>query len=109
VEDDSYEQPPEPPRLHGKGPAKEKTRYKPRPRKSHQAPYIQQSRAATRTPPKHKQGVAATFAPKHLLDLFPLSHLTSGTSTLLSTLESPDRSLVLQSTCTGTIPRMLLQ
>jgi hypothetical protein len=64
VEDETYEQPPEPPRRHGKGPAKEKTCYKPHPKKSHQAPYIQQSRAATHTPPKHKQGVAAHIFPK---------------------------------------------
>jgi hypothetical protein len=38
VEDDTYEQPPEPPRRHGKGPTKEKTCYKPHPKKSHQAP-----------------------------------------------------------------------
>jgi hypothetical protein len=44
VEDHTYEQPPEPPCRHGKGSAKEKTRYKPHPKKSHQAPYIQQSR-----------------------------------------------------------------
>jgi hypothetical protein len=54
-EDDTYEQPPEPPRRHGKGPSKEKPRYKPHPKKSHQAPYMQQSCAATRIPPKHKQ------------------------------------------------------
>jgi hypothetical protein len=64
VEDDTYEQPPEPPRRHGKGAAKEKTRYKGHPKRSHQAPYIQQSRAATRIPPKHKKGVAAHICPK---------------------------------------------
>jgi hypothetical protein len=71
VEDDTYEQPPEPPRRHGKGPAKEKTRYKPHHKKSHQAPYIQQSRAATRAPPKHKQGVAAHICPKTPPRLIP--------------------------------------
>jgi hypothetical protein len=45
VEDDTYEQPLEPPRRHGKGPAKDKSRYKPHPKKSHQAPYIQQIKA----------------------------------------------------------------
>jgi hypothetical protein len=63
-EDETYEQSPEPPRRHGKGPAKEKPRYKPHPKKSHQAPYVHQSRAATRVPPKHKQGVAAHIYPK---------------------------------------------
>jgi hypothetical protein len=43
VEDDTNEQPIEPPLCHGKGPAKEKTRYKPHTKKSHQAPYIQKS------------------------------------------------------------------
>jgi hypothetical protein len=43
-EDDTYEQSPEPPSRHGKGPAKEKTRYKPHPKKSHQASYVHQSR-----------------------------------------------------------------
>jgi hypothetical protein len=38
VEDETYEQSPEPPQRHGKGPAKEKSRYKPHPKKSHQAP-----------------------------------------------------------------------
>jgi hypothetical protein len=71
VEDDTYEQPPEPPRCHGKGPAKEKTRYKPHPKKSHQAPYIQQSQAATRAPPKHKQGVAAHICPNTPPRLIP--------------------------------------
>jgi hypothetical protein len=71
VEDDTYEQPPEPPRRHGKGPAKEKTRYKPHPKKSHKAPYIQQSKAATRAPPKHKQGVAAHIYPKTPLRFIP--------------------------------------
>jgi hypothetical protein len=42
-EDETYEQSPEPPRLHGKGPAKEKPHYKPHPKKSHQAPYVHQS------------------------------------------------------------------
>jgi hypothetical protein len=32
--------PPEPPRCHGKGPAKEKPHYKPCPKKSHKASYI---------------------------------------------------------------------
>jgi hypothetical protein len=32
-EDETYEQSPEPPRRHGKGPAKEKIRYKPHPKK----------------------------------------------------------------------------
>jgi hypothetical protein len=59
VEDETFEQSPEPPRRHGKGPAKEKPRYKPHPKKSHQAPYVHQSRPATRVPPKHKQGVAS--------------------------------------------------
>jgi hypothetical protein len=54
-DDETYEQSPEPPRHHGKGLAKEKTRYKPHPKKSHQAPYVHESRAATRIPPKHKQ------------------------------------------------------
>jgi hypothetical protein len=40
VEDDTYVQPTEPPRRHGKGPAKEKTHYKPHPKKSHKAPNI---------------------------------------------------------------------
>jgi hypothetical protein len=34
VEDETYEQSPEPPRRHGKGPAKEKPRYKPHPKKA---------------------------------------------------------------------------
>jgi hypothetical protein len=63
-EDETYEKSPEPPRRPGKGPAKEKPRYKPHPKKSHQAPYVHQSRAATRVPPKHKQGVAAHICPK---------------------------------------------
>jgi hypothetical protein len=71
VEDDTYEHPPEPLHRHGKGPAKEKTRYKPHPKKSHQYPYIQQSRATTRTPPKHKQGVAAHICPKTPPRLIP--------------------------------------
>jgi hypothetical protein len=71
VEDNTYEQPPEPPRRHGKGPANEKIRYKPHPKKSHQAPYMQQSRAATRAPPKHKQGVAAYICPKTPPRLIP--------------------------------------
>jgi hypothetical protein len=71
VEDATYEQPPEPPRRHGKGPAMEKTHYKPHPKKSHQVPYIHQSRAATRTPPKHKQGVAAHICPKTPPRLIP--------------------------------------
>jgi hypothetical protein len=70
-EDESYEQPSEPPRRHGKGSAKEKSRYKPHPKKSHQAPYVQQSRAATRIPPKHKQGVAAHICPKTPPRLIP--------------------------------------
>jgi hypothetical protein len=37
-EGETYEQSPEPPRRHGKGPAKENTRYKPHPKRSHQAP-----------------------------------------------------------------------
>jgi hypothetical protein len=64
-EDETYEQSPEPPRRHGKGPAKEKTRYKPHPKKSHQASYVHQSRTSTRIPPKHKQGVAAHICPKN--------------------------------------------
>jgi hypothetical protein len=63
--------PPEPPRRHGKGPAKEKTRYKAHPKKSHQAPCIQQSRAATRIPRKHKQGVGAHLCPKTPPRLIP--------------------------------------
>jgi hypothetical protein len=70
-EDDTYEEPPEPPRRHGKGPAKEKTHYKAHPKKSHQAPYIQQSRVATRILPKHKQGVAAHLCPKTPPRLIP--------------------------------------
>jgi hypothetical protein len=70
-EDETYEQSPEPPRRHGKGPAKEKPRYKPHPKKSHQALYIHQSRAATRVPPKHKQGVAAQICPKTPPRLIP--------------------------------------
>jgi hypothetical protein len=48
VEDETYEQSPGPPHRHGKGPAKEKPRYKPHLKKSHQAPYVHQSRPATR-------------------------------------------------------------
>jgi hypothetical protein len=70
-EDDTYEQPPEPPRRHGKGPAREKTRYKPHPKKSHQAAYVHQIRAATRIPPKQKQGVAAHICPKTPPRLIP--------------------------------------
>jgi hypothetical protein len=70
-EDETYEQPPEPPRRHGKGPAKEKTRYKPHPKKRHQASYVHQSRATTRIPPKHKQGVAAHICPKTPPRLIP--------------------------------------
>jgi hypothetical protein len=70
-EDETYEQSPEPPRRHGKGPAKEKPRYKPHPKKSHQAPYVHQSRAATRVPSKHKQGVAAHIYPKTPPRLIP--------------------------------------
>jgi hypothetical protein len=70
-EDETYEQSPEPPRRHGKGPAKEKPRYKPHPKKSHQAPYVHQSCAATRVPPKHKQGVAAQICPKTPPRLIP--------------------------------------
>jgi hypothetical protein len=71
VKDDTYEQPPEPPHCHGKESAKEKTRYKPQPKKRHKAPYIQQSQAATRAPPKHKQGVAAHICPKTPPRLIP--------------------------------------
>jgi hypothetical protein len=71
VEDETYEQSPEPPRRHGKGAAKEKSRYKPHPKKSHQAPYIHQSCPATRVPPKHKQGVAAHICPKTPPRLIP--------------------------------------
>jgi hypothetical protein len=71
VEDETYEQSPEPPRRHGKGPAKEKSGYKPHPKKSHQAPYVHQSRPATRIPPKHKQGVAAHICPKTPPRLIP--------------------------------------
>jgi hypothetical protein len=54
VEDDTYEQPPpEPPRRHGKGPAKEKSHYKPHPKKRHKAPHINQSKPTERAPPKH--------------------------------------------------------
>jgi hypothetical protein len=70
-DDKTYEQSPEPPRRHGKGPTKEKSRYKPHPKKSHQAPYVHQSRAATRIPPKHKQGVAARICPKTPPRLIP--------------------------------------
>jgi hypothetical protein len=70
-EDETYEQSLEPPRRHGKGPAKEKTRHKPHPKKSRQAPYVHQSRAATRIPPKHKQGVAAHICPKTPPRLIP--------------------------------------
>jgi sulfite reductase alpha subunit-like flavoprotein len=70
-EDETYEQSPEPPRHHGKGPAKEKPRYKPHPKKSHQAPYVHQIHAATRVPPKHKQGVAAHICPKNPPRLIP--------------------------------------
>jgi hypothetical protein len=71
VEDETYEQSPEPPRRHGKGPAKEKPRYKPHPQKSHQAPYVHQSRPVTRVPPKHKQGVASHICPKTPPRLIP--------------------------------------
>jgi hypothetical protein len=84
VEDETYEQSPEPPRRHGKGPAKEKPHYKPHPKKSHQAPYVHQSRPATRVPPKHKQGVASHIYPKLLLDSFLPSHKMSESLTLLS-------------------------
>jgi hypothetical protein len=70
-EDETYEQTPKPPRRHGKGPAKEKPRYEPHPKKIHQAPYVHQSRAATRVPPKHKQGVAAQICPKTPPRLIP--------------------------------------
>jgi hypothetical protein len=70
-EDETYEQSPEPHRRHGKRPAEEKTRYKPHPKKSHQAPYVHQSRAATRIPPKHRQGVAAHICPKTPPRLIP--------------------------------------
>jgi hypothetical protein len=71
VEDETYEQSPEPPRRHGKGPAKEKPRYMPHPKRSHQAPYVHQSRPATRVPPKHKQGVASHICPKTPPRLIP--------------------------------------
>jgi hypothetical protein len=70
-EDETYEQSPEPPRRDGKGPAKEKPRHKPHPKKSHQAPYVHQSSPATRVPPKHKQGVAAHICPKTPPRLIP--------------------------------------
>jgi hypothetical protein len=70
-EDETYEQSPEPPRRHGKGPAKEKTRYRPHPKNSHQSSYIHQSRATTRIPPKHKQRVAAHICPKTPPRLIP--------------------------------------
>jgi hypothetical protein len=70
-EDETYEQSPEPPRRHGKGPAKEKTRYKPHSKKSHQASYVHQSRTATRIPPKDKQRVAAHICPKTPPRLIP--------------------------------------
>jgi hypothetical protein len=70
-EDETYDQPPESPRRHGKGPAREKTRYKPHPKKSHQASYVHQSRAATCIPPKHKQGVATNICPKTPPRLIP--------------------------------------
>jgi hypothetical protein len=70
-EDETYDQPPEHPRRHGKGPAREKTRYKPHPKKSHQASYVHQSRVATRIPPKNKQGVAAHIFPKTPPRLIP--------------------------------------
>jgi hypothetical protein len=70
-EDETYEQSPEPPSRHGKGPAKEKPRYKPHPKKSHQASYVHQSRPATRVPPKHKQGVAVHICPKTPPRLIP--------------------------------------
>jgi hypothetical protein len=70
-EDDTYEKPPEPPRHHGKGLATKKTHYKPHPKKSHQASYVHQSCAATRIPPKHKQGVAAHICPKTPPRLIP--------------------------------------
>jgi hypothetical protein len=71
IEDDTYEQPPEPPRRHGKGPVKEKTRYKPHPKKSHQGLYIQQSRAATRAPPEHKQAHICPRTPPRLIPTIP--------------------------------------
>jgi hypothetical protein len=37
-EDETYEKSPEPPRRHGKGPAKEKTRYKPHPKRATKPP-----------------------------------------------------------------------
>jgi hypothetical protein len=70
-EDETYDQPPEPPRRHGKGPAREKTCYKPHPKKSHKASYVHQSRATTRIPPKHNQGVAAHICPKTPPRLIP--------------------------------------
>jgi hypothetical protein len=54
-----------------KGQLKNKSRYKPHPKKSHQAPYVHQSRPATRVPPKHKQGVAAHICPKTPPRLIP--------------------------------------
>jgi hypothetical protein len=38
VEDETYEQSPEPPRRHGKGPAKERSRYKPHPKRAIKPP-----------------------------------------------------------------------
>jgi hypothetical protein len=71
VEDETYEELPEPPRRHKKEPAKEKPRYKTHPKKSHQVPYVHQSRPATRVPPKHKQGVASHICPKTPPRLIP--------------------------------------
>jgi hypothetical protein len=70
-EDETYEQPPECPRRHGKGPAREKTRYKSHHKKSHQASYVHQSCGATCIPPKHKQGVEAHICPKTPPRLIP--------------------------------------
>jgi hypothetical protein len=71
VEDDTYEQRLEPPHRHGKEPAKKKTCYKPHSKKSHKAPYMQHSRAATPAPPKYKQGVTAHIYPKTPSRLIP--------------------------------------
>jgi hypothetical protein len=37
-----------------RGQLERKTRYKPHPKKNHQASYVHQSRSAARIPPKHK-------------------------------------------------------
>jgi hypothetical protein len=37
-EDETYEQPPEPPRRHGKGPSREKIHYKPHPKRATKPP-----------------------------------------------------------------------